>query len=511
MKKRLEAFFKSPWYPLTIALYPPLALLAYNVPEVNAAAGLRSVLLSLLGAGLMVVLLRLIYRDWHAAAFAAAILIALFFTYGHVYDTLSEKWTISHLTAIMLGLWSVLAVLGLVWAWRGRIRIRGVALIVNIVSLGLVLYSVGTIIAWSIPKSTPVSAPVDDYAPVQELVVPEDQSPPDIYYIIIDSYGRSDLLKRSFDVDNSAFLQQLEELGFYVADCAQSNYNRTDVSMASSLNLDYLQNLDDDYQPGSTTRRTLWDSVIHSTVRANLENIGYRTVAFASGFAWSEFKDADVYITPSLLSSEMTGFETLLIRTTPARHFEDLGWINLDWIDGERYRQRTELIFNSMDDLSTMPGPKFVFIHILPPHPPFIYAPDGTPTDPAPFLDENRRYTYDSYTEGYRNQVKYISGQVLTAVETLLEGSSTPPIIILQGDHAPWLQTGSGKFLILNAYYLPGHNDLLYPTISPVNTFRVIFDTYFGAQYDLLPDISYYSPIPNIYEFEEFPNHCVEH
>lgn len=506
----LKKFFKAPWYPFTVAVYPVLALLAYNISEVNSDAGVRSVLLALLAVGILDLLLRLVYRDWHAAAFGSAALAALFFTYGHVYDKVSETWTIPHLTAIMLGLWALLAALALFWAWRGRTRVRGAAPVLNIVSLGLVIYTIVTIILWSTPRPVSASTPVDDYAPVQTLTVPEGETPPDIYYIIVDSYGRSDLLQRGFDYDNSAFLQHLEEMGFYVADCAQSNYNRTDVSMASSLNLDYLQNLDNDYQPGSSTRRTLWASVGQSTVRADLETAGYKTVAFATGFAWSQIEDADVYYEPSLLWSQMTGFETLLIRTTPLRHFEDLGWINLDEIDGQRYRERTELILGSMEELAHMAGPKFVFIHIIQPHPPFVFAPDGSFTDPAPFLNADERYTYASYTEGYRNQVEYITGQVEIAVETLLAESSTPPIIILQGDHAPWLQTGNDKFLILNAYYLPGHTDSLYPTISPVNSFRLIFDTYFGTDYGLLPDTSYYSPIPNIYEFEEYPNPCTE-
>jgi hypothetical protein len=198
------------------------------------------------------------------------------------------------------------------------------------------------------------------------------------------------------------------------------------------------------------------------------------------------------------------------MRTTPARHLEETGLLNLAELDGRHYRERTQFILDKMDDLAHMPGPKFVFIHIIPPHPPFVYAPDGSFTDPGIFLNENQRYTYESYTLGYRNQVEYITVQVETAVRTLLTESSQPPIIILQGDHGPWLQSGNRKFFILNAYHLPGHNDLLYPTISPVNTFRLIFNAYFGAHYDLLPDTSYYSPIPNIYEFEEAPNPCAE-
>jgi hypothetical protein len=44
-------------------------------------------------------------------------------------------------------------------------------------------------------------------------------------------------------------------------------------------------------------------------------------------------------------------------------------------------------------------------------------------------------------------------------------------------------------FLILNAYYLPGmRHDRLYPSITPVNSFRLIFDLYFHAGLRLLPD-----------------------
>lgn len=508
MKKRLAKFFKAPWYFVIFAAYPVLALLSYNVFEVRYTAGICPLVISVAAAAVFFLFFRLIYRSWHRAAFATAALTVLFFTYGHAYDLISEKWDVPHLTAWMLGAWLALSALALAWAGRRKTRFKKAAVGLNIVSLGLVLVALVQVIWWSVPQRIG-GGPVDDRAPVQALNVPAGQALPDIYYIIPDSYGRSDLLLQAFKYDNSAFTLRLREMGFYVASCSQSNYNSTDVSMASSLNMDYLQNLDDDFQPGHIGRGTLWASISQSTVRYELESVGYKTVAFATGFAWSEITDADVYLAPSPVWSEMTGFETLLIRTTPARHFEDLGWINLDQIDGQRYRARARLILNSMDELAHMPGPKFVFIHIISPHPLFVFGPDGSLTDPAAFLDENRRYTADSYTLGYVNQAEYISSQLETALSTLLSESSMPPVIILQGDHAPWMQTGAGKFKILNAYYLPGYNDLLYPTISPVNTFRLLLDVYLGADYPLLNDTSYYSPVPNIYEFQETPNPCL--
>jgi hypothetical protein len=48
------------------------------------------------------------------------------------------------------------------------------------------------------------------------------------------------------------------------------------------------------------------------------------------------------------------------------------------------------------------------------------------------------------------------------------------------------------KFRILNSYYLPGIDDHgLYQTISPANSFRLIFNKYFDAGLPMLPDRSY--------------------
>jgi len=506
LKTRGRKALRLPAYPFFAAAYPALALLLHNIAEVRLAGALRAILVSLTIALLLMLLFRLVYRAWHRAAAASAALLILFFSYGHVFDLLREKYPHLVLDPGLAVLWSGIAAAMLLWAGRGATHFDRAAPGLNVITFGLVIVVLLQIGWYSLPASG--DEPAVEFAPLQALTIPAGEMPPDIYYIIIDSYGRSDLLQRAFGYDNSAFLVSLEEMGFYVADCAQSNYNRTDVSMASSLNMAYLQDLSAAFQPPSQSRRTLWASISNSTVRLMLEQAGYTSVAFSTGFAWSEVDDSDVYLAPHSLWLSMTGFEVILLRTTPARHLEESGSINLTELEGQHFRERTRFILDEIDDLAHMPGPKFVFIHILPPHPPFVYAPDGSFTDPAPFLNEDQRYTFTSYTQGYRNQVEYITTQLEGAVRTLLAESASPPIIILQGDHAPWLQSGTGKFLILNALYLPRGTGMLYPTISPVNTFRLIFNEYFGTEYDLLPDTSYYSPVPNIYEFEEYPNPC---
>ena len=491
---------------MTFAAYPLLALLAHNISQVRWTAGIRPTVVSVLGAGILFLLLRLIYRDWHKAAYATSGLTVLFFTYGQVYNQLGGNKT-PHLATWMGLAWTALAVLIVTWAVRHRFP--NAALILNVISLGLTVYVLVQVVTEIPPAPVKANKPADPNAPVEALHIPAGQTPPDIYYFILDSYGRNDLLKRNLQYDNTGFIYDLQKLGFYVAQCSQSNYPRTDVSLGSSLNMGYLQDLNPaKFTPQNEDRSQLWQSILNSTVTDELKGAGYKTVAFATGFAFTEMTSADVYISPSPVIAPLTEFEVLALETTPLRHLQDLGWVNLVNIDGQRYRERTLLALNSMDRLARMAGPKFVFIHLVIPHPPFVFATDGTPLDPSKYMDENGIYSQVNYYAGYRLQAGFINDQMEKAVTTLISKSRTPPVIIIQGDHAPWLQTNNDEFKILNAYYLPGHEDKLYPTISPVNSFRLVLDTYLGGDYPLLEDKSYYSPIPHVFDFAEAPSGC---
>jgi hypothetical protein len=156
-----------------------------------------------------------------------------------------------------------------------------------------------------------------------------------------------------------------------------------------------------------------------------------------------------------------------------------------------------------------MPGPKFVFMHIIDPHPPFVFNADGSKIpDPSSFIDQNGNYTLEKYQQGYRDDVPFADQELEKTITALLSKSTRPVVIVLQTDTGPWFTSGPDQFTILNAYYMPGHTAQLYPGISPVNSFRVVLNAYFNAKLPLLNDQSYFSPIPYIYNFSPVPNSC---
>jgi hypothetical protein len=507
MKKTIASFFNAPWYPIAISAYPALALLNANTGEIQSSAVIRPLLVSVLFGGLLYFITWLFLRSSHKAACLTALWLALFFSFGHIYIYIDEKFPESNYTMRLAIGGIILFVLVLIWVTRPKLTFVLSASTLNTIALALLVMSVGQIdFGGGIRSVHDLGA---DNAPVEsDLVAPA--NPPDVYYFILDSYGRQDVLDMAYDYDNNEFLDALRGRGFYVGKCSQSNYVRTEISMASSLNMMYLQELDDSFTPENTARRKLWDSLKHSAARYNFESMGYKTVNFATGYAWNELEDADLFLAPPPFSSGLTEFEGLFLRTTFARYAQDFGWVDPDAVLGQNFRDRFNNVFDSMSRIANMPEPTFAYAHVISPHPPFVFDPEGNPTKPQDFWNEQRIYSYAMYTKGYTNQLTYLNKKTLEAIDTLLAESDTPPIIIIQGDHGPWMQPKDRKMWILNAYYLPEHNDELYSTITPVNTFRIIFNAYFGGNYDMLEDVSYYSPVPKLYDFSEIPNKCGE-
>jgi hypothetical protein len=494
-----------PLHPFIFALYPILALLVFNLSEVSISAGYRSLFVSLSAAAILLLIFWLILNDWKRAALISTIILVLFYSYGHVYILLkginiNGFYLFRHRTLIPIWIG-----LGLFPAWqifRKSIDISAVTYTLNMVGLFLLIFPLFQLAALSLQNKVS-RAEAEKSASALSLRV--ENEPPDIYYIILDGYGRSDVLKNEYGYDNSDFLNALRDLGFYVADCSQSNYAQTQLSLSSSLNFNYIDDLTDRFTSGTDDRAGLDVLIKHSAVRESLEKAGYKTVAFATGFIATELTDADYYLAPQRSLGNLNEFEYLLIETTFARLIQDTNSLDVQNSGSELFRERTLFALDKLDKLSYIKEPKFVFVHLIVPHPPYVFGPTGGAISPK------EAGTTRSEQEGlhYRDQVTYISSRMMEIIPKIIANSTRSPIIVIQGDHGPTIPSGpQERMRNLSVYYLPGVDAPLYSTITPVNTFRMIFNTYFGQNLPFLDDISLHSNYDDPFSYKMIPNKC---
>jgi hypothetical protein len=357
---------------------------------------------------------------------------------------------------------------------------------------------------------------------------------PDIYYIVVDGYAREDVLLNLYDYDNSRFLAFLWSEGFYVAGESRSNYNQTDLSLASSLNMNYLDFIPATYGKKFNNRIPLRESILHNEVVRFLKDYGYQVVAFDTGYDRTTLHSADIFAdfaqedTGSAVKSPfgiyLNGFENLILRSSAMMLVFDAPMFSENFkfvsVEDAQYSVHRSRILHNLQKLKQVPEMEdnyFVYAHIIAPHPPFVFGPHGewiTPAGTYTLAREGTFYTGspEEYIEGYRGQIEYLNVLLAETITSILEKSNPAPIIILQADHGPgaFLDQHSNensnyyeRVSIMNAYYLPSHDaSLLYPGISPVNSFRVVFNQFFETDYGLLEDRSYFSTIDEPYNFQ---------
>jgi hypothetical protein len=430
----------------------------------------------------------------------------LFFSYGQILD-FAHGHTIFSNYRILLWLFVVLAVAAVVWLSRTKRTFESVTGSLNLLALALVVLNVVPIVTYH-PRAAageatgPLSIPgVSD--------VPE-SAKRDIYYLIFDRYPGPKTFEKQYHRDNDLY-GFLEDQGFYVAHDALANHLKTQHSLSSSLNMRYIKYLSKDTVGAEDDQTPVQNLLQNFRLERYLKSLGYKSVHLGSWFppTFEDFAADENYHFNS-----WSQFSARLLETTAWRCIRRGLGIRDPFDFWLIQREHGLYQMAELQRIQDLPGPKFVFAHVLLPHPPYVFDRNGGFIDHEPVdMDYPRMF----------EQLAYTNKRIKELVTNLLSGpDETDPIIVIQSDEGPhppryqadedffdWTSATKEelgeKLRILNTYYLPGvGNDDLYPSISPVNSFRFIFDHYFGAKMPLLPDRSYvFHDWHHLYDFTD--------
>lgn len=421
----------------------------------------------------------------------------IFFSHGRIYNLIGSSafqfgsFSIGTVS-IIFGIWLVAAstaFFALLRAKRDFVKVTG---FLNLVALVLVGYQLATAVPIEIGRFV-TSASNTRGNPTLQQTGKGIGYKPDIYYIVLDRYAADKNLKDFYGFDNKGFTNYLESKGFYVAKDSLSNYPATVISLSSSLNMTYL-----DPDQVSSKITTLLQN--HELGRL-LKNKGYKYLHLSSwAGATKDSSLADINFEEGGSGFNLDDFSSELYQTSALSPILNSSSPSLPLSNSEvKYRNRVLYVLEKLKEVArNYSGPKFVFAHVLLPHDPYVFGPNCEETVPA-----------GSTVSKYLAHVSCANKFMITIIDKILRDSSQPPIIVLQADEGPFnigypllpnqnyreadprsLQERAG---ILNAYYLPGVDTgkILYPSITPVNSFRLVLNLYLGTNFEPLLDRSY--------------------
>jgi len=514
--------------PLLFAIYPIVFL--YD-RYTNDAVGAIWYLLASMAFGSLVIMFCGCYfyfkeRAWleavkYRAIIASSLVIILFMTFGHTYNGVYQAIFIFQLERyenildkelVIISQWLV-GIFSSIFILSGFLIIKKLKIEqLRTATTFLLIFSV---ILLSIPGVSIFYKKIlakDKHQMALDVVTDighGDACPdcaPDVYYIILDGYARSDVLEKYYGFKNNIFLQELDELGFVVVDVARANYFATFLSLGSSLNMAYIDDLGASIDAETMDRSPLNDFIRDNKVSREFKQLGYQYVHMASTWGptkYNPFADIVYNCDSTLLTND---FNRVFIEGTLLRIWSGKVVMNL----AECHLNNFHWLGEVAPHIS---GKKFVFAHFVPPHHPYLFDREGNILRYATLSDqfEFQKNLWGDKT-AYIEQLYFVNGKVLEAVKKILQNSHRQPIIIIQSDHGPHFWDSKrkedaenynhGRTGILLAVLTPDKQKII-PVNTPVNLFRYLLSDYFNYSLELFPDRIFKSNYNNPYVFEE--------
>ena len=491
-----------PFYPFLLALYPIFHFYDQNKRIIGLWKALETIPSVLILAAFVVIVFYFALRDFCKSGIISGIFLIMFFFHETIFFAIENfiplnGFQVRGKDILWLdGFILILCFLAVKKSKRSFIESGRILNFTCLVLLAIPLFRIVSFQVMVLQSEIPQISPQVSGFQTSPLI---GVKRPDIYYIILDAYGREDVLREYYGFDNENFVSFLKEKDFFVANKSRSNYSLTNLSLASSLNMTLLDPLLESKDDLKSYHLPLLSMVDNSSVITFLKSIGYTYVHFRSDAVITEsINSADVSVEPKTPVASVFG--KMILDSTALSVF-DLKYFK------DTLRKRTLILdaFEQLEDIPKIKGPTFTLVHLLIPHEPYVFDRNG----------KIPRHTLDNKAK-YIEQLVFANKKLEHLLETIFERSETSPVIILQGDHGP---EGFGacaypdqvflreRMSIFNAYHFPGSaGQKLYDYITPVNSFRLLLGQYFGVEIDLLEDKSFLSMCyVNLFRFVEVP------
>lgn len=447
--------------------------------EALALAGLY-VLCSLAVFGL----LWLWFRNIVKAALGTSILIAGNFFFGAMQDFLrSHVPALSHYSVMLPAIAGIIAA-GLLALQFGKRSFLRANLFINILLIVYIFVDAARL---------PGGARRDrDFKPVTVGWHRCDTcARPNIYLLVFDAYQGSRTLRERYGYDNGAFDRFLDSAGFHIQHDSHANYKYTILSMPSILNMNYLSGLDSVKGGPVEEYYYLSDRIRDNEFLRILHSMDYEVVN-CSPF--------DLKGNPSPLSESILPLKTRLItdQTLWSRAVRDIGWHVFQFTTDpfsrrELYRDmnNNQKLLDAFHESGGQPStaPKFVYLHLNLPHPPYYFDRNLMPKTVRSLYQPSD----EDDTAAYKDYLPYTNRVAKTVISQIRRADPTA-VIVFMGDHGlrfhdtlgfnpPWFVQNQ------NAVYLPtGNYRPFYDSISGVNELRAVLNGVFEQDIPLLKD-----------------------
>ncbi len=516
-----------PFHPFLFVFLSPLVFFINSINahfyELYPADLVLPTLLILIPTILLWLGFRFFFKSSTKSGLLVSLIVILFLSYGLIFKKLNEMtvdFEIQHQFFLVpfLGIF----ILGFLYCLKTKRKLNNITTILNVITIAFIAALLAQLIAYDF---NPYHIFEDDIDTSTQFHLTDSLDEyPDIYYIILDEYAGSKILNDRFDYDNSEFTDYLYTNGFTVPLETQSNYFVSFLSLSSSLNMQYVNFYADEVGVDARDPRLSYNLIHNNRTMQILESNGYSTISFDSNWGPTNA----IKIANQNLCEKSPAFNSELLTMVLSNSMLNPIYVDL-LLPSDR--ERVLCIFSEIPEIQfESKKPIFVLAHIMLPHGPYAWGPNGEHKKIVSLsvldIEESKK--------GYLDQLAFTNKMVQEMIEKIIDEKKRPKIIIIQSDHGTtdydWINTTENvelveavlsnpskfdkhvnelveqkiheRFSNINYILLPDKNkNSLYNTMTPVNTFRVLFNDYFNTNFEILEDRVFFSSYHKPYNF----------